>query len=110
MIKYCMLYALYVYHMGNSAENVAKQYQITRSQQDEFAVASQNKAEAAQKSGKFKDEIVPVTMKTRKGDVVVDADEYPKHGTTLDAVAKLRPAFAKDGTVTAGNASGINDG
>jgi acetyl-CoA C-acetyltransferase len=98
------------YHMGNTAENVAKQWQITRQQQDEFAVASQNKAEAAQKAGKFKDEIVPVTIKTRKGDVVVDSDEYPRHGTTLDAVAKLRPAFEKEGTVTAGNASGINDG
>jgi acetyl-CoA C-acetyltransferase len=89
---------------------VAKQYQITRAQQDEFAVSSQNKAEAAQKAGKFKDEIVPVTIKTRKGDVVVDADEYPRHGATLDAMGKLRPAFEKDGTVTAGNASGINDG
>ena len=92
------------------AENVAKQYQITRPQQDEFAVASQNKAEAAQKSGRFKDEIVPVTVKTRKGDIIVDADEYPRHGATLDAMGKLKPAFEKDGTVTAGNASGINDG
>ncbi|MGO3931531.1 acetyl-CoA C-acetyltransferase [Rhodopseudomonas pseudopalustris] len=98
------------YHMGNTAENVAKQYQITRQQQDEFAVASQHKAEAAQKAGKFKDEIVPFTVKTRKGDVVVDTDEYPRHGATLDAMAKLRPAFEKDGTVTAGSASGINDG
>jgi acetyl-CoA C-acetyltransferase len=98
------------YHMGNTAENVAKQWQITRQQQDEFAVASQNKAEAAQKAGRFKDEIVPITMKTRKGDVVVDSDEYPRHGTTLEAVAKLKPAFEKEGTVTAGNASGINDG
>src|ERR1700726_1801759 len=98
------------YHMGNTAENVAKQWQITRAQQDEFAVQSQNKAEAAQKAGKFKDEITPVTIKSRKGDVVVDADEYPKHGATLDAMAKLKPAFEKDGTVTAGNASGINDG
>jgi acetyl-CoA C-acetyltransferase len=98
------------YHMGNTAENVAQKYQITRQQQDEFAVGSQNKAEAAQKSGKFKDEIVPVAVKSRKGDVIVDADEYPRHGTTLDAVGKLKPAFAKDGTVTAGNASGINDG
>jgi acetyl-CoA C-acetyltransferase len=98
------------YHMGNTAENVAKQWQITRQQQDEFAVASQNKAEAAQKAGRFKDEIVPVTIKSRKGDVVVDSDEYPRHGTRLDAVAKLKPAFEKDGTVTAGNASGINDG
>src|SRR5262249_29586353 len=98
------------YHRGNTAENVARQWQITRQQQDEFAVASQNKAEAAQKAGRFKDEIVAVTIKGRKGDIVVDADEYPKHGTTLEAVGKLRPAFAKDGTVTAGNASGINDG
>ncbi|UQR63074.1 acetyl-CoA C-acetyltransferase [Bradyrhizobium sp. C-145] len=97
------------YHMGNTAENVAKQYQITRAQQDEFAVASQNKAEAAQKAGK-KDEIVPVTIKSRKSDVVVDTDEYPRHGATLDAMGKLRAAFEKDGTVTAGNASGINDG
>jgi acetyl-CoA C-acetyltransferase len=98
------------YHMGTTAENVARQYQITRAQQDEFAVASQNKAEAAQKAGKFKDEITPVTIKSRKGDVVVDSDEYPKHGTTMEAIAKLRPAFDKEGTVTAGNASGINDG
>src|ERR1700733_8281655 len=97
-------------HMDNTTENVAKQYQITRAQQDEFAVRSQNKAEAAQKAGKFKDEIVPVTIKTRKGDIIVDADEYPKHGTTLEAVGKLRPAFDKEGTVTAANASGINDG
>jgi len=98
------------YHMGNTAENVAKQWQITRGQQDEFAVASQNKAEAAQKAGRFKDEIVPVTIKTRKGDIIVDADEYPKAGVTLDSIAKLRPAFEKEGTVTAANASGINDG
>ncbi|MDY0881378.1 acetyl-CoA C-acetyltransferase [Dongia soli] len=99
------------YHMGVTAENVAQRWQITREQQDQFALASQNKAEAAQKAGKFKDEIVPVTIKTRKGDVTVDADEYPKHGTTIDALQKLRPAFLKEnGTVTAGNASGINDG
>jgi acetyl-CoA C-acetyltransferase len=98
------------YHMGITAENVAEQWQISRAHQDVFAVASQNKAEAAQKSGRFKDEIVPVTIKTRKGDVVVDADEYVRAGTTLDAVSKLKPAFKKDGTVTAGNASGINDG
>jgi acetyl-CoA C-acetyltransferase len=110
MIKDGLWDAFNGYHMGNTAENVAKQWQITRQQQDEFAVASQNKAEAAQKAGKFKDEIVPVTIKSRKGDVVVDSDEYPRHGTTLDAVGKLRPAFEKDGTVTAGNASGINDG
>jgi len=98
------------YHMGVTAENVARQWQITREQQDEFAVASQNKAEAAQKAGKFKDEIVPVTISTRKGDVVVDQDEYIKHGVTKDGVSKLKPAFSKEGTVTAANASGINDG
>jgi acetyl-CoA C-acetyltransferase len=99
------------YHMGNTAENVAQRWQITREEQDRFAAASQQKAEAAQKAGRFKDEIVAVTIKTRKGDVVVDTDEHPKHGTTAEALAKLRPAFAKDnGTVTAGNASGINDG
>jgi acetyl-CoA C-acetyltransferase len=110
MIKDGLWDAFNGYHMGNTAENVAKQWQITRQQQDEFAVASQNKAEAAQKAGKFKDEIVPVVIKSRKGDVVVDSDEYPRHGTTLDAVGKLKPAFEKEGTVTAGNASGINDG
>jgi acetyl-CoA C-acetyltransferase len=110
MIKDGLWDAFNGYHMGNTAENVAQKYQITRAQQDAFAVASQNKAEAAQKAGRFKDEIVPVTVKSRKGDIVVDADEYPRHGTTLDAVGKLKPAFAKDGTVTAGNASGINDG
>src|ERR1700745_2103893 len=110
MIKDGLWDAFNGYHMGNTAENVARQYQITRSQQDEFAVASQNKAEAAQKGGKFKDEIVPVTIKTRKGDIIVDTDEYPRHGATLDAMAKLKPAFEKDGTVTAGSASGINDG
>jgi acetyl-CoA C-acetyltransferase len=110
MIKDGLWDAFNGYHMGNTAENVARQWQITRQQQDEFAVGSQNKAEAAQKAGKFKDEIVPVTVKSRKGDIIVDADEYPKHGTTADSVAKLRPAFLKDGTVTAGNASGINDG
>ena len=98
------------YHMGVTAENVAKKYDISRSEQDEFAVASQNKAEAAQKAGRFKDEIVPFTVAGRKGDVIVDQDEYIKPGTTLDILAKLRPAFSKDGTVTAGNASGINDG
>jgi len=95
MIKDGLWDAFNGYHMGNTAENVAKQYQITRAQQDEFAVASQNKAEAAQKAGKFKDEIVPVTIKTRKGDVVVDTDEYPRHGATLDAMGKLRAAFEK---------------
>ena len=110
MIKDGLWDAFNGYHMGNTAENVAQKYQITRQQQDEFAVGSQNKTETAQKGGKFKDEIAAVTVKSRKGDVVVDADEYPKHGTTLDGIAKLRPAFAKDGTVTAANASGINDG
>ncbi|MDP9137722.1 MAG: acetyl-CoA C-acyltransferase, partial [Pseudomonadota bacterium] len=97
------------YHMGNTAENVARQWQITRDVQDRFAVASQNKAEAAQKSGRFKDEITPVTVPSRKGDVVVDQDEYIRHGATIEQVAKLKPAFAKDGTVTAANASGLND-
>jgi acetyl-CoA C-acetyltransferase len=110
MIKDGLWDAFNGYHMGNTAENVAKQWQITRAQQDEFAVGSQNKAEAAQKAGKFKDEIAPVVIKSRKGDVTVDTDEYPKHGTTLDSVGKLRPAFDKEGTVTAANASGINDG
>jgi acetyl-CoA C-acetyltransferase len=110
MIKDGLWDAFNGYHMGNTAENVARQWQITRAQQDEFAVASQNKAEAAQKGGKFKDEITPVTIKTRKGDIVVDSDEHPRHGTTLEAVSKLKPSFAKDGTVTAANASGINDG
>jgi acetyl-CoA C-acetyltransferase len=98
------------YHMGVTAENVAKKYDISRQQQDEFACASQNKAEVAQKAGKFADEIVPFTIKSKKGDTVVDADEYPRHGTTLEMLAGLRPAFDKEGTVTAGNASGINDG
>ena len=98
------------YHMGNTAENVAQRWQLSREEQDRFAVASQNKAEAAQKAGRFSDEIVPVTVKGRRGDTMVAEDEHPKHGTTLDALAKLRPAFAKEGTVTAGNASGINDG
>ncbi len=110
MIKDGLWDAFNGYHMGTTAENVAREFQITRQQQDEFAVASQNKAEAAQKAGRFKDEIVPFTVKTRKGDIVVEQDEYPRAGTTLEAVAKLRPAFQKDGTVTAGNASGINDG
>jgi acetyl-CoA C-acetyltransferase len=110
MIKDGLWDAFNGYHMGTTAENVAKKWQITRQQQDEFAVKSQNKAEAAMKGGKFKDEIVPVTIKTRKGDTVVDTDEYPKAGVTLDAIAKLRPAFDKEGTVTAANASGINDG
>jgi len=110
MIKDGLWDAFNGYHMGNTAENVAKQYQITRQQQDEFAAGSQNKAEAAQKAGRFKDEIVPVTVKSRKGEIVVDTDEYPKSGVTVESIAKLRPAFEKDGTVTAANASGINDG
>ncbi|RTL53770.1 MAG: acetyl-CoA C-acetyltransferase [Bradyrhizobiaceae bacterium] len=110
MIKDGLWDAFNGYHMGNTAENVAKQYQITRQQQDEFAVASQQKAEAAQKAGKFKDEIVPFVIKTRKGDITVDTDEYPRHGANIESMAKLRAAFEKDGTVTAGNASGINDG
>jgi acetyl-CoA C-acetyltransferase len=110
MIKDGLWDAFNGYHMGTTAENVAKQWQITRQQQDEFAVASQNKAEAAQKAGKFKDEIVPFTIKGRKGDIVVDADEYIKAGVTIDGISKLRPAFDKDGTVTAASASGINDG
>jgi acetyl-CoA C-acetyltransferase len=110
MIKDGLWDAFNGYHMGNTAENVAKQWQITRQMQDEFAVASQNKAEAAMKAGKFKDEIAPVTIKSRKGDIVVDTDEYPKAGVTLESIAKLRPAFDKEGTVTAGSASGINDG
>ncbi len=111
MIKDGLWDAFNGYHMGNTAENVAQKWQITREQQDEFAASSQQKAETAQKAGRFKDEIVPVTVKTRKGDVVVSDDEYPRHGTTVDSLAKLRPAFLRDGgTVTAGNASGINDG
>jgi acetyl-CoA C-acetyltransferase len=98
------------YHMGQTAENVANHWQISRDMQDEFAVASQNKAEAAQKAGRFVDEIAAFTVKTRKGDIMVDADEYIRHGATLDAMQKLRPAFVKDGSVTAANASGINDG
>lgn len=98
------------YHMGTTAENVAQKWQISRDQQDEFALASQNKAEAAQKAGRFDDEIVAFTVKTRKGDTVVDKDEYIRHGATIDAMQKLRPAFSKDGSVTAGNASGLNDG
>ena len=110
MIKDGLTDAFYGYHMGNTAENVAQRWQLTREEQDEFAVASQNKAEAAQKAGRFKDEIVPFTVKTRKGDIVVEDDEYIRHGASLDQMAKLRPAFSKEGTVTAGNASGINDG
>ncbi|MEM6406861.1 MAG: acetyl-CoA C-acetyltransferase [Pseudomonadota bacterium] len=98
------------YHMGQTAENVAEKWQISREAQDEFAVGSQNKAEAAQKAGKFADEITPVVVPNRKGDITVDADEYIRHGATMEAMAKLRPAFTKDGSVTAANASGLNDG
>ena len=110
MLKDGLFDAFNGYHMGVTAENVARQWQITRDEQDQFAVASQNKAEAARGSGKFQDEIAPVTIKTRKGEVVVDVDEYIRDGVTIDDIAKLRPAFDKEGTVTAGNASGINDG
>lgn len=110
MLKDGLIDAFHGYHMGNTAENVASQWQITREDQDRFATASQNKAEAAQKEGRFKDEIVPFTVKGRKGDVVIDQDEFIRPGTTYEALAKLRPAFSKDGTVTAGSASGINDG
>ncbi|MGP9821935.1 acetyl-CoA C-acetyltransferase [Salinarimonas sp. NSM] len=110
MLKDGLMDAFHGYHMGNTAENVATRWQLTREEQDAFAVASQNKAEAAQKAGRFDDEIVAFTVKTRKGETVIAADEYPRHGTTMEAVAKLKPAFSKDGTVTAGNASGINDG
>ena len=98
------------YHMGQTAENVAEKWQIGREQQDEFALASQNKAEAAQTAGKFDEEVIPFTVKTRKGDIIVDKDEYIRHGATIEAMQKMRPAFAKDGTVTAANASGLNDG
>ena len=110
MIRDGLWDAFFGYHMGTTAENVAKAFQITRDEQDAFAVASQHKASAAQKAGKFKDEIIPVTIKGRKGDTVVDADEYIRHDSSLEVMAKLRPAFSKDGTVTAGNASGLNDG
>jgi acetyl-CoA C-acetyltransferase len=110
MIKDGLWDAFYGYHMGATAENVAKAYQITRDEQDAFALASQRKASAAQKAGKFADEITPVTVKGRKGDVVVGDDEYIRHDASADTMARLRPAFSKDGTVTAGNASGINDG
>ena len=110
MIKDGLWDAFHGYHMGQTAENIASRWQITRADQDNFAVASQNKAEAAQKAGKFDDEIVPVTIKGRKGDTVVDKDEYIRHGATLESVSGLRPAFTKDGSVTAANASGLNDG
>jgi acetyl-CoA C-acetyltransferase len=110
MIKDGLWDAFHGYHMGTTAENVAKAYQITRDEQDAFALASQQKASAAQKAGRFKDEITPVTIKGRKGDTVVEHDEYIRHDSSAEGMAKLRPAFSKDGTVTAGNASGINDG
>ncbi len=110
MIKDGLLDAFHGYHMGQTAENIASRWQITRAEQDEFAVASQNKAEAAQKAGRFAGEIAPVTIKGRKGDTVVDQDEYIRHGATLDSVSGLRPAFNKEGSVTAANASGLNDG
>ena len=110
MIKDGLWDAFNGYHMGQTAENVAQKWQISRDMQDEFAVSSQNKAEAAQKAGKFADEITPFTVKTRKGDIVVDQDEYIRHGATIENMQKLRPAFVKEGSVTAANASGINDG
>ncbi|MEH6663335.1 MAG: acetyl-CoA C-acetyltransferase [Brevundimonas sp.] len=110
MIKDGLWDAFNGYHMGQTAENIADKWSIARADQDAFAVASQNKAEAAQKAGKFDDEIAPVTISTRKGDVVVDKDEYIRHGATIEAMEKLRPAFTKDGSVTAANASGLNDG
>ena len=110
MIKDGLWDAFHGYHMGQTAENIAARWQITRSDQDSFAVASQNRAEAAQKAGRFADEIAPVTLKGRKGDTVVDQDEYIRHGATLESVSGLRPAFNKEGSVTAANASGLNDG
>jgi acetyl-CoA C-acetyltransferase len=110
MIKDGLWDAFNGYHMGVTAENVAKKWQLSRDEQDAFAVASQNKAEAAQKAGRFADEIAPVTVKSRKGDTVVEQDEYIRHGATIEGMAKLRPAFDREGTVTAANASGINDG
>jgi acetyl-CoA C-acetyltransferase len=110
MLKDGLTDAFHGYHMGNTAENVAAKWQISREDQDRFATASQNKAEAAQKAGRFKDEIAPYTISTKKGDEIVADDEFIRHGTTYEALAKLRPAFSKEGSVTAGNASGINDG
>lgn len=110
MIKDGLTDAFHGYHMGITAENIARQWQLSRDDQDQFAVSSQNKAEAAQKAGRFTDEIIPYVIKTRKGDVTVDTDEYIRHGATIEAMGKLRPAFDKDGTVTAANASGLNDG
>jgi acetyl-CoA C-acetyltransferase len=110
MIKDGLTDAFYGYHMGVTAENIARQWQLSREEQDMFAVSSQNKAEAAQKAGRFADEIIPYVIQGRKGDVTIDADEYIRHGATMEAMAKLRPAFDKEGTVTAANASGLNDG
>ncbi|MDR3463809.1 MAG: acetyl-CoA C-acetyltransferase [Beijerinckiaceae bacterium] len=110
MIKDGLMDAFHGYHMGTTAENIATKWQLSREEQDQFAVGSQNKAEAAQKAGKFKDEIIAFTVPGRKGDVIVDQDEYIRHGATLESMTKLKPAFSKDGTVTAGNASGLNDG
>lgn len=110
MIKDGLTDAFYGYHMGITAENIARQWHITRDAQDQFAVASQNKAEAAQNAGRFKDEIVPFVIQGRKGDVTVSSDEYIRQGATIEAMSKLRPAFDREGTVTAGNASGLNDG
>jgi acetyl-CoA C-acetyltransferase len=110
MLRDGLIDAFHGYHMGNTAENIAAKWQISREDQDRFALASQNKAEAAQKSGRFKDEISPFTVSSRKGDTIVSDDEYIRHGATYDSLAKLKPAFSKDGTVTAGNASGLNDG
>lgn len=110
MLRDGLLDAFHGYHMGQTAENIANKWELSRAEQDQFAVTSQNRAEAAQKAGKFADEIVPVTVPGRKGDVVVDQDEYIRHGATIEAMEKLRPAFVKDGSVTAANASGINDG
>jgi len=110
MLKDGLIDAFHGYHMGNTAENIAAKWQISREDQDRFAVSSQNKAELAQKAGRFKDEITPFTVTTRKGDTIVADDEYPRHGATYDSLAKLKPAFSKEGSVTAGNASGLNDG
>ncbi len=110
MLKDGLTDAFHGYHMGNTAENIAAKWQISREEQDRFATGSQNKAEAAQKAGRFKDEIAPFTVSTRKGDIVIAEDEFIRPGTTYEALAKLRPAFSKEGTVTAGNASGVNDG
>jgi acetyl-CoA C-acetyltransferase len=110
MLKDGLIDAFHGYHMGNTAENIAAKWQISREDQDRFAVGSQNKAEAAQKAGRFKDEITPFTVASRKGDVIVVDDEYVRHGSTYDSMAKLKPAFSKEGSVTAGNASGLNDG